>query len=91
MLGRLARLKALLLLSSVFALAQGCAAEQGEDDNATDPEVGTDAITTSRSNDRLLDTPFYFSVPKSSVDVPLNRQAYPYPTLWNPSPEIAAL
>ncbi len=89
MLGRLARLKALLLLSSVFALAQGCAAEQGEDDNATDPEVGTDAITTSRSNDRLLDTPFYFSVPKSSVDVPLNRQAYPYPTLWNPSPEIA--
>jgi hypothetical protein len=85
-LARLGRLSMLLAVASTFALTQGCAAESEEE--GSEAEVGTDAVTTSRAADRLLDVPFYFSVPKSSIGVTLNRPQYPYPTVWNPSTEV---
>jgi hypothetical protein len=85
-LARLGRLSLLLALAGTFAATQGCAAQ--EEEGAAEAEVGTDAITTSRSEDRLLDVPFYFGVPKSAIETPLNRAEYPYPTVWNPSSEI---
>ncbi len=83
---RLGRLSMLLALASVTALTQGCAAEA--DDDGSDAEVGVDAIKTSSSADRLIDVPFYFSVPKEAITTPLNRPQYPYPTVWNPSSEV---
>jgi hypothetical protein len=88
MLARLAHLSALLAVASTLVLAQGCAADVGEEDYSVDPSTGYDAITTSRAPDRLLDVPFYFSVPKEAITVPLAREAYPYPTVWNPSMEV---
>lgn len=85
-LGRLGRLSMLLALASVTAFTQGCAAEA--DDDSVEGDVGVDAITTSRSEDRLIDVPFYFSVPKDAITTPLNRPQYPYPTVWNPSTEV---
>ncbi|MBX3261896.1 MAG: hypothetical protein KIS78_18075 [Labilithrix sp.] len=86
-LARLGRLSMLLAVASTFALSQGCAAEA--DDDGDEAVIGEDAITTSQSADRLIDVPFYFSVPKSSITTPLNRPQYPYPTVWNPSSEVA--
>jgi len=77
----------LLAVGSAFAFTQGCAAETAEDDSAESEAV--DAITTSQAADRLLDMPFYFSVPKSSITTPLNRRLYSYPTVWNPSTEVS--
>jgi hypothetical protein len=81
-LARFSRLSMLVALASTVALTQGCAAddEQGEGE-----EDGATALATSQSADKLLDIPFYFSVPKSAVTTPLNRNDYPYPTVWNPS------
>lgn len=77
---------ALLSLLSL-ALGAGCAAESGADENAA--ESG-DAITSSKASaDHVLDVPFYFSVPKSAVTMPVDRSAYPYPTVWNGSTEVA--
>ncbi len=86
-LARLGRLSMLLAVASTFALSQGCAAEA--DDDSDDAVIGEDAITTSRAADRLIDVPFYFSVPKESISTPLNRPQYPYPTVWNPSSEVS--
>ncbi len=86
-LARLGRLSMLLALASITALTQGCAAE-AEDDGSEDDVVGVDAITTSQAADRLIDVPFYFSVPKEAITTPLNRPQYPYPTVWNPSTEV---
>ena len=86
-LARFARLSMLLAVGSAFAFTQGCAAETAEDDSAESEAV--DAITTSQAADRLLDMPFYFSVPKSSITTPLNRRLYSYPTVWNPSTEVS--
>jgi hypothetical protein len=44
---------------------------------------------SSTAPDRLLDTPFYFGMPKASISTPLNRSQYVYPTVWNPSTEVA--
>ena len=85
-LARLGRLSMLLALGSVTALTQGCAAEA--EDDGSEAEVGVDAVKTSEASDRLIDVPFYFSVPKEAISTPLNRPQYPYPTVWNPSSEV---
>lgn len=77
------RLSLLLTLASAFALTQGCASVEEED-----ADDGAGAVSTSQSGDRLLDVPFYFAVPKDVVTAPLDRNAYSYPTLWNPSNEV---
>lgn len=76
----LARLS-LVVAASAFAVLSGCASPT--------EGVSEDDVTTSRSDNRILDTPFYFSIPKSAVSVPLNRSQYPYPTVWNPSTNVA--
>ena len=83
---RLGRLSMLLALASVTAFTQGCAAEA--EDDAVEADVGVDAISTSQAADRLIDVPFYFSVPKDAITTPLNRPQYPYPTVWNRSTEV---
>lgn len=64
-----------------LATASGCAAE-AED---TDQGGSADAVRASTAPDAILDVPFYFGVPKTAIDVELNRQGYAYPTIWNPS------
>jgi hypothetical protein len=80
----------LALLSSLALVA--CTGETGDD-----AESGSDAVVESEGKpvmsadpNRLIDIPFYFSVPKSAVadSVPLNRKGYTYPTLWNSSTEL---
>jgi hypothetical protein len=72
----------------MFALlATACTAEPAEE-GLGDSLVGEDNLATSAAPDRLIDTPFYFSVPKSAVSVAIAREKYPYATVWNPSPEV---
>jgi len=73
------RFLAIALLAVLPAAA--CVAE---DDGALDD-------SKSDSPDRLIELPFYFSVPKTAVAVPLERNKYPYPTLWNPSVQDAGV
>jgi hypothetical protein len=76
---------ALLSLLSL-AVGAGCAAENGAEESA----ASDDAITSSAASpDKVLDVPFYFSVPKSAVTTPIDRSAYPYPTVWNASKEVS--
>jgi hypothetical protein len=63
---------------ALLAVALPAAACVAEDDGVIDD-------SKSDSPDRLLELPFYFSVPKTAVTVPLERAKYPFPTLWNPS------
>lgn len=81
----------LALLSSLAVVA--CSSEATDD-----TESGAGAVVESQGKsvmstdpDKLLDVPFYFSVPKDAVadSVTLNRSGYTYPTLWNPSTELA--
>jgi hypothetical protein len=74
----------LALLSLATASAMGCAAPADESDG----ESSQDAITSSPDESRLLDVPFYFSVPKGAITTEVNRKAYSYPTVWNPSTEV---
>lgn len=68
-----------------------CATDDVADDQVdVDGEGKGDAITSSDPN-RLLDTPFYFSVPKSAVTAPIDRARYPYPTVWNASMQASAV
>lgn len=76
-----------LMAFSQFA-GLGCAAEEGDDVDQVDPDgSGKGDGISSTSPERLFDTPFYFGVPKSVVEVALDRPRYPYPTLWNKSLE----
>lgn len=50
-------------------------------------DIGKGDAPVSERVDRLHDIPFYFGVGIDSVTTPLNRPAYPYPTLWNKSLE----
>lgn len=63
----------------------GCAT--GVEDSA-DGVLPEDELTTSTAADRLVDMPFYFSVPKSAVSLEIDRAKYSYPTVWNPSVEV---
>jgi hypothetical protein len=85
------RLSSLSRLSLVAHLAvaalgvvAGCAAPT-DDPNA---ESSQDAVTASANATRLVDLPFYFSVPKTAITTEINRRAYSYPTVWNPSTEV---
>jgi hypothetical protein len=70
-------------LLALLSLACACS---GEADPGPDTNAG--AVTTSRSDDHLIEVPFYFAVPKASVNVTLNRDGYSFPTMWNPSTEV---
>ena len=72
----------LALLS--LAAASGCAAPTGD----ADAESSQDAVTSSPDSNKLLDVPFYFSVPKTAITTEVNRAAYSYPTVWNTSTEV---
>ena len=74
-----------LVTASLSTFALGCAAEESADDQLDYDGEGKGDGVSSTSPDRLMDTPFYFGVPKTSVDVALERSKYPYPTLWNKS------
>ena len=84
---RLSSLSPLALLAhlSVAALGAvaGCAAPT---DDATG--ASSDAVTSSTDASRLVDVPFYFAVPKTAITTEVNRRAYSYPTVWNPSTEV---
>ena len=77
------------LSSSVAA----CAADTEETDDGA--ASGEDAVVETEGKpvisgdaNRLVDVPFYFTVPKEASALPLNRRGYSYPTLWNSSKEI---
>jgi hypothetical protein len=88
-LRRCLALAALVALSSSLA---ACAAPTEEEDGAAS---GEDAVVETEGKpvisgdaNRLVDVPFYFTIPKEASNLPLNRRGYSYPTLWNPSKEI---
>jgi len=64
--------------------ASGCAAPTDE----ADAESSQDAVTASADANKVLDVPFYFSVPKTAITTEVNRRGYSYPTVWNPSTEV---
>jgi hypothetical protein len=64
--------------------AAGCAAPTDD----ADAESSQDAVTSSPDSTKLLDVPFYFSVPKAAITTEVNRAAYSYPTVWNTSTEV---
>lgn len=82
---RLRPLLFVLALQPVIACATD-EADEVEEGGGYDGGGKADGVS-STSPTRLVDAPFYFSVPKTSVDEPLERSKYPYPTLWNPSVE----
>jgi hypothetical protein len=79
----------LLLLALQPALVfTGCATD--DDDLYEDIDgSGKGDTAISSDPDRLIDVPFYFSLPKTVVTTRLNRPAYPYPTLWNGSQQAS--
>lgn len=79
------RLFALSLLALAASIGTpGCAADV--DDGVPD-DVSENVVGSTNPN-RLLDVPFYFSVPKSSVDLEIDRAKYSYSTVWQPSLEV---
>ena len=73
-------------LFALLALVASCATEDEALDQYDDVDgSGKGDGATSTDPNRLLDVPFYFSVPKSAITTPLDRARYPYPTLWNKS------
>ncbi len=78
--------RALLLLAvqPLVVASVGCATDEEADEYIRE-DIGKGDAATSSDPNRLLDVPFYFSVPKSASALPLNRAAYPYPTIWNGS------
>ncbi len=79
-------LLALLLLQPLL----GCAVDEPadlDDQVDVDGDGKADGVTPSTDPKRLMDTPFYFAIPKASVDEPIDRARYPYPTVWNASVE----
>lgn len=76
-------LKALSVLA-LLTLGAGCAAPTDD----TEAEASEQGVTSSEDASKLLDLPFYFSVPKGAVNTEINRRAYSYPTVWNESKEV---
>lgn len=73
------RLRATLFL--VLSLA-GCVTGEELDGEDIDGGGKADSVSSS-SPDHLVDTPFYFGVPKTAITAALPRPDYPYPTVWN--------
>jgi hypothetical protein len=71
-------LRHLFLLAALSLV--GCVDSEADYQGDTGKEDGA-----SSDPDRLIDVPFYFSVPKDAVTATLDRAKYPFPTLWNPS------
>lgn len=84
---RLSSLSPVALLGHLAVAALGavvgCAAPADDSTGAS-----SDAVTTSTDASRLVDIPFYFSVPKTAITTEINRRGYSYPTVWNPSTEV---
>ena len=73
-------------LPCLALLAVGCAdLDDSEYDDGDIYGSGTADSVRSELPDRLVDVPFYFSMPKQAVTTPLDRPDYPQPTVWNPS------
>jgi hypothetical protein len=86
-------LRRCIALAALFALSSSACAAPSEEDDGT--ESGSDAVVEAEGKpvmsgdaNRLVDVPFYFTVPKDATSVELNRRGYSYPTLWNPSKEV---
>jgi hypothetical protein len=77
--------RALLLLVAAPLISVGCATDAEDEPEYVREDVGKGDSATSTDPSRLIDVPFYFSIPKAASALPLNRQAYPYPTIWNGS------
>lgn len=77
-------LKRPFLLSFVLAAA-AWACGSAEDVNVEPVSEGELGEAPAQDPNALIDSPFYFGVPKSVVTTPLERAKYTYPTLWNPS------
>ncbi len=86
----------LLALPALFVGLLACSSPSHspvDDESWNDqPTVGqgegkADSVA-STSPERLLDTPFYFGMPKGSISTTLNRSQYVYPTVWNKSVEF---
>jgi hypothetical protein len=73
----------LALLTVSVSAATGCAAPTDEAHGESQ-----DAVSSSPDENKLLDVPFYFSVPKTAITTEVNRRGYSYPTVWNPSTEV---
>jgi hypothetical protein len=87
----MSKLRTALLLLALGPSLYACATDAGGDD-ATDVDGGGKGDTaTSSDPSRLLDVPFYFSVPKAAVTAPIDRAKYPYPTVWNASMQASAV
>jgi hypothetical protein len=80
------RILGLIVGCVISVLLLGCGAPENDGERGV---AKTDTVGSADS-ERLADIPFYFSVPKKAVALPLNRSQYPYPTLWNPSVEMEA-
>ena len=81
----------ILAVLVVHPLLFACAIDEAEPDQLdTDGDGKGDAAISTDPN-RLLDVPFYFSVPKGAVTTTLARETYPYPTLWNGSLQVTDL
>ena len=74
----------MLLLLALSSPLGACATDDEADVLDVDGDGKADGATSTDPN-RLLDVPFYFSVPKTAVTTTLDRARYPYPTLWNGS------
>lgn len=68
-------------------LVAACTTDGADVDDVGGDVGGKGDGWNSEDPERLADVPFYFSVPKAAVSVPLNRSAYSFPTLWNISTE----
>ena len=78
------KLRSSLLLLALGNLALvGCVTDEEGPPDQLEPGGGKGDGISSTDPTRLLDAPFYFSMPKRVVSVPLHRSQYPYPTLWN--------
>ena len=81
---KLTTFSSLALLVTVSSLGIACAAPA--DEGVADDEGAI--VAGSSDPNRLVDAPFYFSVPREAATLPMNRDKYPYPTVWNTSAEV---
>lgn len=68
-----------------------CATDDADDEPIDVDGEGKGDAATSADPNRLLDVPFYFSVPKTAVTATIDRAKYPYPTVWNDSVQASAV